>query len=410
MATGFATEEAASQLDEAKSLFISRVRIRGYKSISFCDVPLSPLTVLVGRNGSGKSNFVSALQFARDFLREGLYGAIEAHGGKSLFNKLDNDAVIEIKIWIQFQSMRTCEGSYSFRIRGDARSGAVIESEQLDLRDHSGAQQYGFVRDEVSFRFLGEDNQPQPYPTASHPYLLLSELRQQPYIDLQLSMRSVGCFNFMPDAMRQLYHSVGSPQLEDSGANFARTIEGMREIDAGLVQRVMDYLGAIVPDVAGFEAVNYGEYETVRFNMRTGNGIVSFDASSMSDGTLRALASLLAVFQVPLPHGRPSLVAIEEPETALHPAAMRVLVDAIDEATFETQVILTTHSAELLDNPTIRPENVRVVEMVDGRTIIGAVDEASVEIVSRKINSLGNLERDDVLKPDLDSTSVKSTE
>jgi predicted ATPase len=121
----------------------------------------------------------------------------------------------------------------------------------------------------------------------------------------------------------------------------------------------------------------------------------------MSDGTLRALAALVAAFQIILPSG-PGVVGIEEPETALHPAAMRALVDALDEATLRTQILLTTHSAELLDNPTIKPENVRVVQLLDGKTVIGPVDEASVEIVARKLSTLGGLERENQLEPDLD--------
>src|SRR5207249_1898064 len=103
---------------------------------------------------------------------------------------------------------------------------------------------------------------------------------------------------------------------------------------------------------------------------------------------LRALAALMAAFQVVLPHGYPSIVGIEEPEAALHPAAMRALVDALDEATGRTQVLLTTHSADLLDNPTVQPENVRFVEMIDGKTFITPVDEASREIVRRKLETL----------------------
>ena len=122
----------------------------------------------------------------------------------------------------------------------------------------------------------------------------------------------------------------------------------------------------------------------------------------MSDGTLRTLGALLAAFQVDGRYGSPSLIAIEEPETSLHPAAMRALVDALDEATLRTQILLTTHSAEMLDNPTIRPENVRVVQLLDGQTVIGPVDEASLDIVRRNLNTLGGLERENQLEPDLD--------
>ena len=77
------------------------------------------------------------------------------------------------------------------------------------------------------------------------------------------------------------------------------------------------------------------------------------------------------------------------------------MVAALDEATLRTQVLLTTHSTDMLDNSTIRPENVRVVQMIDGQTLIGPVDAAGVEIVAQ-LNTLGGLERDNLLEPDLD--------
>ena len=81
---------------------------------------------------------------------------------------------------------------------------------------------------------------------------------------------------------------------------------------------------------------------------------------------------------------------------------MRALVAALDEATLRTQILLTTHSPDLLDAAEVEPANVRVVQMIDGRTVIGPVDEAGVEIVRRKLNTLGGLERENQLEPDLD--------
>src|SRR5881396_499535 len=61
--------------------FLRRVRIRDYKSIAFCDVQLYPLTVLVGRNGAGKSNFLDALAFLRDAVQFNLPEAIKLRNG-----------------------------------------------------------------------------------------------------------------------------------------------------------------------------------------------------------------------------------------------------------------------------------------------------------------------------------------
>src|SRR2546421_4386090 len=82
MSTAPSNEVVTDTLAQAKPAFLRRVRIRGYKSIAFCDVTLEPLTVLVGRNASGKSNFVDALAFLRDLLKSGATEAVRLHGGR----------------------------------------------------------------------------------------------------------------------------------------------------------------------------------------------------------------------------------------------------------------------------------------------------------------------------------------
>src|SRR4051794_1556719 len=82
MTTAPSNELAADTLAQAKPPFLRWVRIRGYKSIAFCDVALEPLTILVGRNASGKSNFLDALGFLRDLFKFGATEAVRLHGGR----------------------------------------------------------------------------------------------------------------------------------------------------------------------------------------------------------------------------------------------------------------------------------------------------------------------------------------
>lgn len=67
-----AVADQSAPTEIALGPFLRRVRIRNYKSIGHCQVPLRPLTVLVGRNGAGKSNFLDALGFVGDALRSSL--------------------------------------------------------------------------------------------------------------------------------------------------------------------------------------------------------------------------------------------------------------------------------------------------------------------------------------------------
>src|SRR5690349_21102208 len=85
-------------------VWIRRVRIRNYRSIAYCDVELKPLTVLVGRNGSGKSNFVDAILFVKDALRDGFSEAL-GKPGRGGFQSLrhagaETGATFCIELWL----------------------------------------------------------------------------------------------------------------------------------------------------------------------------------------------------------------------------------------------------------------------------------------------------------------------
>ncbi|HEY6792255.1 MAG TPA: AAA family ATPase [Trebonia sp.] len=124
-----------------------------------------------------------------------------------------------------------------------------------------------------------------------------------------------------------------------------------------------------------------------------------FDSLAMSDGTIRAVAVLAALFQPEALDGRLPLVGIEEPETALHPAAAGVLFDALTEASEHVQVIATSQSSDLLDREDVDVSAIRPVTMRDGLTYIGEVDAASREIVRQKLYTLGELMRGNQLVP-----------
>ena len=214
-------------------------------------------------------------------------------------------------------------------------------------------------------------------------------------------------YNFHPEAIRQVEKPNPGRFLEHDGSNLASVINTTQENDDEAIDRIGRYLVAITESVELAGVVKYGEYETVRLRVASniGGKPLEFDAASMSDGTLRALAALVAAFQTVLPYGHPSLVAIEEPETSLHPAAVQALIEALDEATRHTQIILTTHSTDVLASPDILPSQVLVVRNWDGVTEIARMDAASTEIIRRELDSLPDLQRQDQLS--LDPTDLE---
>lgn len=415
---------------QSKPPFLRRVRIRGYKSIAFCDVTLEPLTILVGRNAAGKSNFLDALAFLRDVLALGVTEAVKRRGGWAAI-ACRTSAVREIELEIEtgFFCDRPVpqaghndpSDAYRPHLGGPVFSKyhltlsvntfwvPFISRESLEITDVSGKRIAGFVVSggKIQSAESAESDwkailQQAGQLLTAHEHPLLGVIGTPPVTELWAAVRHMAFYNFAPEAMRRVQPPSHGQMLDQSGWNLASVIASTRQSEEWAFNRVCSYLSTVVREVEWFEVVRYGEYETIRFRLRSGKTTLEFDAASMSDGTLRALAALTAVFQSVSPYGCPSVVGIEEPETALHPAAIRALVDALDDATQRTQILLTAHSAEMLDTPTIHPENLRVVEMIDGQTVIAPVDEASLEIVRRKLDTLGGLERQNQLGPDAD--------
>ncbi len=430
MASADLTEiETDAELPAARP-FLRRVRIRGYKSIAFCDVTLEPLTVLVGRNGCGKSNFLDALAFLRDAVKYDVREAVQRHGGWSAVACRTTNAPIEFQIVTPIScDTEATNGTvqhgdlvdlvYSLRIVGGNDVAPRVDIETLGFTNPNGDVESLFERDTSSstlgFSFLPTSGMLETVlgkggGTTSAKLAVQPEncsirfLNHEPYSKLTDAIRKSAFLNPNPDAIRNQQIPSSGMFLDKNAATLPSVIRQFAQSSRSWFERASRYVRYIVPEVADFRHIRYGESETIRFwmNSKVNNDSLEFDARSMSDGTLRAIACIIGAFQDIPPMGRPSLVGIEEPETSLHPGAMNGLVDALDEASLATQIIITTHSAELLDNPTIKPKNVRVVQMEDGKTIIGPVDAASFEIVQDNLSSLGGLERDNLLEVDLD--------
>jgi predicted ATPase len=117
----------------------------------------------------------------------------------------------------------------------------------------------------------------------------------------------------------------------------------------------------------------------------------------MSDGTLRALGVLVALFAGGSAVASP--VGIEEPEAALHPVAAGVLLDALRDASERRQVMVTTHSPELLDSTGIGVSEILSVQAIRGDTIIGRVDAAGRRALKDALFTPGELLRANQLTP-----------
>jgi predicted ATPase len=131
-----------------------------------------------------------------------------------------------------------------------------------------------------------------------------------------------------------------------------------------------------------------------------------FLAANMSDGTLRALGVLVALFQA----GNAPLVGLEEPEAGLHPAAVSVLLDAMFAAGQTRQVLVTSHSPDLLDSSRLETDSILAVVAEAGNTYLGPLDAVGREALRKRLCTAGELLRLDQLRPERFKAEIPSSQ
>lgn len=359
---------------------------------------LGRLTALVGRNGAGKSNFLDALRFVTDGLQTSLDHAIKSRGGIKAVRRHSTGHPRNFAIQLQFNVGSWDVAHYGFEIAARSEGGFQVKQENLSIiRGPREIAHYMVADGNVS----SKTHPTMPLAVSDRLYLVnvsgIPDFREA--YDALVAM---GFYNLNPEAMKELQSPDAGELLHRDGANLASVVARLEKEAPEVKRRTEQYLAKIVPGVVGADSVAVGRMETISFRQEVTGASHPwpFLAAYMSDGTLRALGMLIAVQQLAQPRHRIRLVGIEEPESALHPAAARSMMDALVEATSHTQVIVTTHSADLLEGLPADGDNILAVHARQGETFIAPIDAASRSAIHDHLYSAGELLRMDQLGPD----------
>jgi len=376
--------------------FVERVQITNYKSIATCDVSLTPFTLLVGPNGSGKSNFVDALRLVTDSLQTTIDHALRERGSAREVRRRSHGHPTHFTIALWLSLPQAGPAHYAFRIAPTPNGGFAVQREKAQI---PGLQAYYDVKDgEVIRSSFG------PPPRILSDSLFLTAVSGfSEFRGLFQALASMGFYNINPMTVRDLQDHDEGRLLRRDGSNLASVLRRLEAEDRETFERIRDYLSAIVPAVAEIEPKDLGPKQTIEFRQRVAGAEHPwrFFAASMSDGTLRALGVLTALFQA----GRrreatAPLIGVEEPEATIHPGAATIVMDALLEASATSQIIVTTHSPDLLDHPRVDADTILSVDMDDGQSMIAPAHPAAISAIRDKLFSPGDLLRDRQLDPD----------
>ena len=382
-------------------VFVRTVTLHNYKSIGTCKVNMQSLTLLVGPNGAGKSNFIDSLRLVTESLRTSLEHALRERGGIKEVRRSSRGHPRHFGIRLDLLLPNGVDAWYGFEVGALPNGAFRVRHEECHVFKvvEQSSESFFIVED-------GELKQSSPgMPSKIEPdrlYLTvvsaLSEFRA-----VYDSLSNMGFYSLNPDRIRDLQSPDAGELLKRDGSNISSVLSRLIAAGPGPLKRIEEYLAAVVPGVESVKPRVLGPRETLAFKqtMVGDTNPWEFMASSMSDGTLRVLGVLVAVFQASGESQRPiPLVGIEEPELALHPGATMVLLEALLEASQRTQIVLTTHSPDLLDNRSIKAESILSVTSGRGQTRIAPVDKASRDSIVDGLYSPGELLRLGQIEPD----------
>jgi len=340
---------------------LKRIRIAGWKSIKNQTIDLTPLTVVIGANGAGKSNLLSVFKLLQAMFGEqprfpnyvayhGFADSLLHYGSKQTPN-----AELELT-WI----LPTGELTYLVRWAAAAAGALTFEAERLVFQQNDLFQprviDLGAGHSETNLIDAAEANDP---------------LAQAALIWL----RSCALFHFHDTSERC---AARAPSLLESNrglypdaGNLAAMLYRFKEKEPTAYRRITATVRQIIPDFDHFvlEPSKLNEKQ-ILLNWTHKGQDYEFGPHQLSDGSLRLIALATLLLQ-PIQQF-PVLIALDEPELGLHPSALEILAGLAKAASSHTQVVLATQSPAFLDY--FEPEDVVVVNSHAGTSEFERLD------------------------------------
>lgn len=350
------------------------ITIRGFKSIASIEkLKLGPINIVIGANGSGKSNFIGVFSFLhaiREGGRRGLRDYVGKAGGAEKVLHFGSKTTQQIRIDLSFES-----GAIQYQLSLSPTSDdGLFPSDELVISDGRGVpflDADDILESRLPPRTQGREaniSDPQGHPASEWIRERLGRWRVYHLHDTSFS-----------SPMRKTAKVNDNEFLRPDAANLAAFLYFLQVKHApeySLIRRTVQLVAPFFDDFR-LKPLNLnpdGNPDGILLEWWHKGSDQYFDASSLSDGTLRFIA-LATLFLQPI-ELRPSVILVDEPELGLHPYAIEMLASLIRQASVETQVVVSTQSSLLLDH--FEPEEVLVADRVEDGTQLTHLNSAQL--------------------------------
>jgi predicted ATPase len=345
---------------------ITRIHVEGFRSLRSVDLDPGRITVLIGANGSGKSNLLSVLRMLALMRTRSLKRFVGEAGGASFLLHFGPAVTKEIALRLEFRQ-DTGVNAYAARLGYAARDQLLFLDETAEFQAPGTTGFSAFSLGAGHFESRLEDEAQNPAAaTARTVRWWLSRMNFFHVHDTSPT-----------SPLRQNAKQTDDRFLRSDGSNLAAFLRRLAHSEAPEDVAAWKRIGMLVRQVAPFvkhlapELVDPAHPDTSGVRLAwVDDRDHAFGVHDFSDGTLRSIALVTALAQPT--SGLPAFLSIDEPELGLHPAALGVLAGLAKSVAGRCQILLATQSPALLDH--FEPEDVVVAERVGGATTLERLD------------------------------------
>lgn len=363
--------------DEMKGLDrnqLSQIRLKGYKSIKACNLELKKINVLIGSNGAGKSNFISAFTLLQNILAKNLQLTVAQSGINSLFfNGKKVTEEIEFEVFFG-------KNSYGFNLIPTDDNRLIFSKEY-----------FGYYGDYQNESNVNRGHSESMWQTGTGN-------RIGDYVKPILEKQNWRVYHFHDtgrNAKVKTEHNISNNKaLQYDAANLAAFLFRLKNKFSDSYHEIVQTIRLIAPYFDDFDLEpleNNQEQIILRWKQKGCEDI--FNASQLSDGTLRFICLATLLLQ---PHElQPATIIVDEPELGLHPYAITIFAEMVKQLSDEKQIIISTQSVELLNEFDV--DDVVVVDRDTDGSVFKRLEEEELKDWIENDYALGELWTKNVL-------------
>ena len=348
----------------------SRLTVKGFRRIFDLDIPLKPLTVMIGANGVGKTSILDIVDLLAVSANGGLNKRINDLSGIGAILTIDKSKELSLGLDMPISGYEPLKYEVTLEMRANSFSIAVEQLSQTRAHEHDGRGPFCHINSHYDdIKYFDIEKHKFFHPTWDHNPFETS-LSQVPKMykepeDFRRRLASSTFYHVLnvdPRAPVRLPQPMRPAELPGkNGEDIVSCLFSLREINKDRFETVEDTLKAAFP---GFERLDFPPVAagTLAMTWKDKNYSSPIYMHQLSEGILRFLW-LVTLLQSP---GLTAVTLLDEPEVSLHPELLSQLADLFREASNRSQIIIATHSDRLVKF--LKPEEVLVMDLIEDGT------------------------------------------